>query len=171
MKCAITGALSYSRYLAASLLSKGHDVVNLSRRGVPSRPATERPQALRSGRIACGWISTTSTPWRGASRGASWLDALGVARRSYKPPPSKTAPARGCETSGRPIVMARTQIRLHIAGKHGRGGAARARRELRDRAAVRYGDSAQSPSRYRAAWVCRSPSSSGRDEHRLPCTE
>ena len=36
MKCAITGALSYSgRYLAASLLSKGHDVVNLSSAACP----------------------------------------------------------------------------------------------------------------------------------------
>ena len=51
MKCAITGALSYSgRYLAASLLSKGHDVVNLSRRGVPIAPQPlSAPQARALG--------------------------------------------------------------------------------------------------------------------------
>ena len=51
MKCAITGALSYSgRYLAASLLSKGHDVVNLSRRGVPIAPEPlSAPQARALG--------------------------------------------------------------------------------------------------------------------------
>lgn len=36
MKCAITGALSYTgRYLARNLLEQGHSVVNLSRRGTP----------------------------------------------------------------------------------------------------------------------------------------
>ena len=36
MRCAITGALSYTgRYLAARLLAKGHDVLNLSRRATP----------------------------------------------------------------------------------------------------------------------------------------
>ena len=51
MKCAITGALSYSgRYLAASLLNKGHDVVNLSRRGVPiAQQPLSAPQARSLG--------------------------------------------------------------------------------------------------------------------------
>ena len=51
MKCAITGALSYSgRSLAAALLSKGHDVVNLSRRGVPIAPQPlSAPQARALG--------------------------------------------------------------------------------------------------------------------------
>lgn len=56
MRCAITGALSYTgRYLAARLLAKGHDVLNLSRRATPIAlaPLSQRQaDALAADRVA-----------------------------------------------------------------------------------------------------------------------